>query len=83
MKECTPEQVRQWLAEGLGDGVERLEVDGDGMHFQALIVCAAFAGLPRVRRHRMVYAALQGRMDGDIHALSLRLLAPGEDDGKT
>lgn len=77
MNDCTPEQVREWLAAGLAD-VEVLEVEGDGRHFRALVVSSAFAGLPRVRRHQLVYAALKGRMEEDIHALSLRLLSPGE-----
>ena len=81
MNECTPEQVREWLAAGLGE-CERLEVVGDGRHFQALIVSDKFKGMPRVRRHQLVYAAIKGRMEADIHALSLRLLAPGEDNAQ-
>ena len=81
MTDCTPEQVKEWLAAGLG-AVERLEVVGDGRHFQALIVSKQFEGLSRVRRHQLVYAAIKGRMEADIHALSLRLLAPGEDNAQ-
>ncbi|MGI9337645.1 MAG: BolA family protein [Gammaproteobacteria bacterium] len=77
MIDCTPEQVRDWLAAGLG-AVEVLEVEGDGRHFRALVVSDAFEGLSRVRRHQLIYAALKGRMEEDIHALSLRLLSPGE-----
>ena len=77
MNECTPQQVRDWLAAGLGD-VEVLQVEGDGRHFRALIVASIFEGLSRVRRHQLVYSAIKGRMDEDIHALSLQLLSPGE-----
>jgi len=51
---------------------------GGGTHFRVLIVSEAFAGKPRVQRHRLVYDALGGRMAEDIHALALTTLAPGE-----
>lgn len=47
-------------------------------HFKVEIVSSAFAGLPALARHRQVYAALGALMETDIHALSLRALAPGE-----
>lgn len=47
-------------------------------HFSVEIVSLAFAGQPPLARHRMVYAALGGLLDTDIHALSVRALAPGE-----
>ena len=72
----TPESIRAAIAQGLS--CERLEVDGDGHHFEALIVSAAFAGCSRVERHRLVYAALGDRMRQEIHALSMRTLTPGE-----
>ena len=50
----------------------------DGIHFQAVIVTPAFAGLGRVRRHQLVYAALGSAMDEDIHALTLRTMTPHE-----
>ncbi|GIL04097.1 MAG: hypothetical protein AMXMBFR72_14290 [Betaproteobacteria bacterium] len=55
-----------------------LEVRGDGHHFEALIVSPAFEGKTRVQRHQLVYAALGGRMREEIHALSMKTLAPGE-----
>lgn len=55
-----------------------LEVNGDGAHFEALIVSPEFAGLNRVRRHQLVYAALGERMREEIHALSMRTLSPDE-----
>jgi len=57
---------------------EHAEVVGDGRHFQALIVSAAFTGLTRVRRHQLVYAALGERMREEIHALSMQTLTPDE-----
>jgi BolA protein len=45
-------------------------------HFHVRIVSPAFAGLSPIRRHRMVYAALEGLMDRGIHALSIDAKAP-------
>jgi stress-induced morphogen len=39
-------------------------------------VATAFAGLPRVRQHQLVYAALKGKMGGELHALALETSAP-------
>ena len=52
--------------------------DGRG-HFSVHVISERFAGLPVVRRHRLVYAAVGDMMITDIHALSIRALAPGED----
>jgi len=74
--EPTPEDVRRYIAQALD--CERVEVEGDGRHFQALIVSAAFAGRNRVARHQLVYAALGERMREEIHALSMRTVTPEE-----
>ena len=74
----TPDYVRQAIAAGLD--CERLEVQGDGQHFEALIVSRAFEGKSRVVRHQLVYAALGERMKSEIHALSMRTLTPAEFD---
>lgn len=63
------------------EGVPNAEVEitdlvGDGDHYKAVVVSEAFAGLPRVRQHQMVYAALKGRMGGELHALALETRAP-------
>ena len=55
-----------------------VEVRGDGAHFEAVVVSPAFAGLPRVRQHQLVYAALGGRMREEIHALSMKTYSPEE-----
>jgi acid stress-induced BolA-like protein IbaG/YrbA len=72
----TPESVRAGIEAGLA--CEHLEVMGDGQHFQALVVSAAFDGQSRVQRHQLVYAALGRRMREEIHALSMRTLTPQE-----
>lgn len=72
----TPDSIRASLVAGLD--CEVAEVRGDGHHFEALIVSSRFAGLNRVRRHQLVYAALGDRMKEEIHALSMRTLTPDE-----
>jgi len=73
----TPELVRDYIQSGLE--CEHIEVEGDGAHFEALIVSPAFEGKNRIRRHQLVYAALGNRVDsGEIHALSMRTLTPEE-----
>jgi BolA protein len=51
--------------------------DGRG-HFRVRIVAAGFAGLPLIKRHQRVYAALGDLMRSDIHALALDTRAPDE-----
>jgi acid stress-induced BolA-like protein IbaG/YrbA len=72
----TPEQVRQYIVDGLA--CEHVEVQGDGQHFEAVIVSTAFDGKRPIARHQMVYAALGERMREEIHALSMRTLTPQE-----
>lgn len=72
----TPESVRQGISAGLA--CDHLDVRGDGQHFEAVIVSAAFDGKSRVQRHQLVYAALGDRMRQEIHALSMRTLTPTE-----
>lgn len=52
------------------------DLAGDNDHWQAEIVSAQFAGVPRVRQHQMVYAALKGKMGGELHALALKTRTP-------
>jgi acid stress-induced BolA-like protein IbaG/YrbA len=72
----TPESIKQGIESALA--CERVEVAGDGEHFQALVVSSQFAGRNRVQRHQLVYAALGERMREEIHALSMRTLTPEE-----
>ena len=72
----TPESIEKSIRAGLA--CERVEVAGDGQHFQALIVSAAFAGRSRIQRHQLVYAALGERMREEVHALSMKTLTPEE-----
>ena len=76
MATITPEYIKHAIEAGLA--CEHVEVDGDGQHFQALIVSAAFAGMSRVKRHQLVYGALGDRMREEIHALSMQTLTPAQ-----
>ncbi|UUR07837.1 BolA family protein [Sphingomonas glaciei] len=58
--------------------IEIIDLRGDGDHYAATVTSAAFAGLPRVRQHQLVYRALGGRMGGELHALQLTTAAPQE-----
>ncbi len=65
------------LREGFPDATIQIEdLAGDGDHYKARIVSTAFAGLPRIKQHQLVYAALKGRMGGELHALALETAAP-------
>ena len=74
----TPEYIKRAIEAGLA--CDQVEVDGDGQHFQALIVSAAFEGLSRIKRHQLVYGALGDRMREEVHALSMQTLTPAERD---
>ena len=52
------------------------DLAGDGDHYAARVVSAAFAGKTRVSAHKMVYEALGGRMGGELHALQLTTGVP-------
>ena len=69
-----PEQIQGWIQAGLD--CEHVEVRGDGHHFEAVIVSAAFRGKSRVQQHQLVYRALGDRMRAEIHALSMQTWSP-------
>ena len=71
-----PQSIEESIRSGLD--VVHLEVRGDGAHFEAIVVSPRFAGLSRVRRHQLVYAALGERMREEIHALSMKTFSPEE-----
>ena len=73
-------EIERLIKEGIPGATVTLEdMRGDGDHFSALVVAAAFAGKSRVEQHRMVYEALQGRMGGELHALVLQTEAPAQE----
>lgn len=65
------------LREGFPDATIQIDdLAGDGDHYKARIVSAAFAGLNRVKQHQLVYASLKGKMGGELHALALETSTP-------
>ena len=65
-------EIESMIREALPDAkVEVKDLAGDGNHYSANVVSAAFAGKSRVQQHQMVYSALKGRMGGVLHALAL------------
>jgi acid stress-induced BolA-like protein IbaG/YrbA len=73
----TPETIHSLIAAGL-PGAEITVQGDDGVHFEARVVYAGFAGKLPIARHRMVYATLGDKMGGEIHALALKTLTPDE-----
>ena len=69
-----PEDIKRLIERGLPGA--QVEVAGDGHHFEALIVAEQFAGKSMLQQHQMVYATLGDKMRSEIHALSLRTVAP-------
>ena len=61
-----------------GANIEIEDLAGDGDHYKAKIVAKEFQGLTRIRQHQLVYAALKGRVGGELHALALETSAPAK-----
>jgi acid stress-induced BolA-like protein IbaG/YrbA len=73
----TAEQLRALIAAGLD--CQHLEVDGDGRHWNAVVVSPSFEGLRLIARHQRVYATLGQKMHTDeVHALSMKTFTPAE-----
>lgn len=72
-----PEEIQALIEAGLPGSAVRVS-SPDRVHYEALVVSAAFAGKRPLQRHQMVYRALGDRMGGDIHALSIRTVTPEE-----
>ena len=69
--------IERLIRDALPDAQVTIEdLRGDGDHYAATVVASAFKGKSRVQQHQMVYAALQGRMGGALHALALQTSAP-------
>ncbi len=70
-------EIEKMIKDALPDAqVEIQDLRGDGDHYAATVVSTAFAGKTRVQQHQMVYAALKGRMGGQLHALALTTQTP-------
>lgn len=69
-------EIEALIREAFPDAeVEISALADDGDHYQAVVKSAAFQGKSRVAQHQMVYAALKGKMGGELHALMLQTVA--------
>ena len=72
----TRETLEGFLTEAFPDAeIILTDLAGDNDHWQAEIVSPQFKGKSRVAQHQMVYAALKGKMGGELHALALKTRA--------
>ena len=70
-------EIQDMIKEALPDATITIDdLRGDGDHYAAHVTSAAFAGKSRVQQHQMVYAALQGKMGEQLHALALQTAVP-------
>jgi stress-induced morphogen len=70
-------EIENLIREALPDARITIEdLRGDGDHYAALVVSAAFQGKSRVQQHQMIYTALRGRMGSELHALALQTSVP-------
>ena len=72
-------EIERLIRDAIPDAeVTITDLAGDGDHYAAHVVAPSFAGMNRVKQHQRIYAALGGRMGGELHALQLTTAAPGE-----
>ena len=76
----TPNEIKQLITVGLPECEVSVSSD-DNTHFDAVVICTAFAGKRPLQRHQMVYRTLGDLMGGEIHALSIQALTPDEQIG--
>tara|TARA_R110000868_G_scaffold172240_9_gene408086 strand:- start:587 stop:826 length:240 start_codon:yes stop_codon:yes gene_type:complete len=70
-------EIESLIKEAFPDAKVSIEdLRGDGDHYAAVVVSEAFTGKNRVQQHQMVYAALKGKMGGELHALALQTSTP-------
>ena len=74
------EEIEAMIVAAIPDArVEIRDLAGDGDHYAARVISQSFAGMNRVRQHQAVYAALKGKMGGELHALQLETAVPSGD----
>ena len=73
----TSAELQSIISAGLA--CDHIRVDGDGRHWEAVIVSPDFEGMRLIQRHQRVYATLGARMHTDeVHALSMKTFTPAE-----
>jgi acid stress-induced BolA-like protein IbaG/YrbA len=73
----SPQQVAELIQRGLA-GSRASVTSEDNVHFEAVVIAAAFAGKRPLQRHQLVYATLGSAMGNEIHALALQVFTPEE-----
>ena len=70
-------EIERLIKESIPDATVQIQdLRGDGDHYAAFVTSTQFEGLNRVKQHQLVYAALQGKMGTDLHALALQTGVP-------
>ena len=72
-----PREIAALIEQNLADSKAQVHSDGQG-HYEAVVICAAFAGKRSLQRHQLVYRTLGERVGRDIHALALKTFTPEE-----
>jgi acid stress-induced BolA-like protein IbaG/YrbA len=72
-----PRDIAQLIEQHLPGAKADVQTDGQG-HYEARVICAAFAGKRSLQRHQMVYGTLGTRVGREIHALALETFTPEE-----
>jgi stress-induced morphogen len=71
------DQIEELIKAGIPDAdITIRDLAGDGDHYAARVVSRSFAGMSRIKQHQAVYAALGGRVGGELHALQLETAVP-------
>jgi acid stress-induced BolA-like protein IbaG/YrbA len=72
-----PEEIKKLIEQHIN--CEHIAVNGEDLrHYEALVVSAAFDGMMKIKRHRLIYQALGDHMAADIHALTIKAMTPDE-----
>jgi stress-induced morphogen len=70
-------EIEALIRQGIPDARVIIEdLKGDGDHYSALVISEAFRGKSRVAQHQLVFAAMQGKMGGELHAMALQTATP-------
>lgn len=70
------EEIKALIEAGISDC--QVQIQGDGTHFEAVIVSPEFSGKTMLQQHQLVYKSLGEKMGTDIHALSMQTMTPDE-----
>ena len=72
-----PEEIQRLIEAGLPGS--RAIVEGDGSHFQAVVVSDEFSGKSLVQKQKLVYATVNDKIaSGELHALSIKTYTSDE-----